>query len=147
MAQRKGGEADSYYNQPPPMQYPPQAANNGYQGDSNPKYQQPPPNYGQNFQNPASPPMVAGDGKQTFDQVFKLGMSLCTDFFLFRISFWIMRNVLVAGKGVSPSETSEPWSNVPISYYKMGDFPLFCFHICLRTHVLLTLVVLLIIVA
>lgn len=85
MAQNKGGEADSYYNQEsggqsnrqyapaPPMQYPPQAANNGYQGDSNPKYQQPPPNYGQNFQNPGAPPMAAGDGKQTFDQVFKLG--------------------------------------------------------------------------
>ncbi|CAF9931726.1 Putative choline transporter, neither null mutation nor overexpression affects choline transport [Imshaugia aleurites] len=84
MAQRKGGEADSYYSQvpdgqsngpyapPPPMQYPPQAANNGYQGDSNPKYQQPPPNYGQNFQNPAPAPVAAGDGKQTFDQVFKL---------------------------------------------------------------------------
>lgn len=54
------------------MQYPPQAANNGYQGDSNPKYQQPPPNYAQNFQNPGAPPMVAGDGKQTFDQVFRL---------------------------------------------------------------------------
>lgn len=87
MEQTKGGEADSYYNQdpagqnkgqyapPPLMQYPPQAANNGYQGDSNPKYQQPPPNYGQNFQNQGPPPMAAGDGKQTFDQVFKLGMS------------------------------------------------------------------------
>ena len=86
MAQRKGGEADSYYSQvpdgqsngpyapPPPMQYPPQAANNGYQGDSNPKYQQPPPNYGQNFQNPTPAPVAAGDGKQTFDQVFKLGV-------------------------------------------------------------------------
>ena len=85
MAQRQGGAADSYYNQgpggqgtgqyapPPPMQYPPQAANNGYQGDSSPKYQQPPPNYGQNFQNSGPPPMAAGDGKQTFDQVFKLG--------------------------------------------------------------------------
>lgn len=54
------------------MQYPPQAANNGYQGDSNPKYQQPPPNYAQNLQNPGAPPMAAGDGKQTFDQVFRL---------------------------------------------------------------------------
>ncbi|KAL9136355.1 MAG: hypothetical protein Q9175_002431 [Cornicularia normoerica] len=92
MAQRKGGEAESYYdvNQvpggqsngqyapPPPMQYPPQAAppqaanNNAYRGDLNPKYQQPPPNYGQNFQESASTPMAAGDGKQTFDQVFKL---------------------------------------------------------------------------
>ena len=88
MAQRKGGEANSYYNQvpgsqgndqyanPPPMQYPPQAANNAYQADSNPKYQQPPPNYAQNFQNPGAPPMAAGDGKQTFDQVFKLGTLL-----------------------------------------------------------------------
>ena len=82
MAQTKGGEADSYYNQgggqyasAPPMQYPPQAAANGYQSDPNSRYQQPPPpNYGQNFQNPGPPPMAGGDGKQTFDQAFKLGM-------------------------------------------------------------------------
>ena len=85
MAQGKGGEADSYYNQgpgdlsngqygsSPPMHYPPQAANNA---NSNPKYQQPPPNYAQNPQDPASRPMAAGDGKQTFDQVFKLGQSI-----------------------------------------------------------------------
>ena len=98
MAQRKGGEADSYYNQevrggqsngqyapPPSMQYPPQAANMGYQGDSNPKYQQPPPNYGQNFQNSNSPPMATGDGKQTFDQVFKLGTLSQIEYFLFGI--------------------------------------------------------------
>ena len=101
MAQRKGGEADSYYNQassgqdsgqyapPPSMQYPPQAANNAYQGDSNPKYQQPPPNYGQNFQNPVPPPMAAGDGKQTFEQVFKLGTSPPIDAFLFDSLVWI----------------------------------------------------------
>lgn len=40
-------------------------------------YQQPPPGYGQNYQNASGPPppmtpMAAGDGKQTFDQVFKL---------------------------------------------------------------------------
>ena len=87
MAERKGGEADSYYNQgprgqsngqyapAPPMQYPP----NAYQGGPNPGYQQPPPNYGQNFQNPGPPPMAAGDGKQTFDQVFKLGTLLGQD--------------------------------------------------------------------
>ena len=82
MAQSKGGEADSYYSQgngqyapAPPMQYPPQAANTGYQGESNPRYQQPPPpNYGQDFQSPGPPPMAGGDGKQTFDQAFKLGM-------------------------------------------------------------------------
>lgn len=113
MAQRKGGEADSYYNQgsddqrngqyaaPPPMQYPPQAANNAYQGDSNPKYQQPPPNYAQNFQNPASPPMVAGDGKQTFDQVFKLGTLSPINSSLFGILVWIMRYALEAGQGIS----------------------------------------------
>ena len=70
-----GGAADSYYKegggdparmqyaQQPQMQYPPQAAGNGYQ--------QPPPNYGQNFQNTGSTPLPAG-GKQTFDQAFKL---------------------------------------------------------------------------
>ena len=76
-----GGAADSYYNEgagnpnqmqyvPPPqqqMQYPPQAAGNGYE----PKYQQPPPNYGQDFQNTGAPPIGPG-GKQTFDQAFKL---------------------------------------------------------------------------
>ena len=71
------GAADAYYNngsaQPPtqpPMQYPPQGYNsNGYQGGPEPKYQQPPPNYGQNYQN-AGPPLA--DGKQTFDQAFKI---------------------------------------------------------------------------
>ena len=68
------GAADGYYNngpaQPPmqpQMQYPPQDySNNGYQGG---KYQQPPPNYGQTHQNAGLPPT---DGKQTFDQAFKL---------------------------------------------------------------------------
>ena len=68
------GTADGYYNngpaQPPmqpQMQYPPQDySNNGYQGG---KYQQPPPNYGQTHQNAGLPPT---DGKQTFDQAFKL---------------------------------------------------------------------------
>ena len=75
------GAADSYYNAgsdpakedyppQPQMQYPPQAANNGYQGA--PQYQQPPPNYNQNYQNPRPPPMTSADGKQTFDQTFKL---------------------------------------------------------------------------
>ena len=81
-----GGAADSYYSEgasnpnqmqyaPPPqqqMQYPPQAAGNGYE----PKYQQPPPNYGQDFQNTGAPPMgpppMGPGGKQTFDQAFKL---------------------------------------------------------------------------
>lgn len=76
-----GGAADSYYSEgasnpnqmqyaPPPqqqMQYPPQTAGNGYE----PKYQQAPPNYGQDFQNTGAPPMGPG-GKQTFDQAFKL---------------------------------------------------------------------------
>ena len=70
------GAADNYYNEgpddsskhypmQPQMQYPPQAAGNG-------NYQQPPPSYGQNYQNTGGPPMAAGDGKQTFDQVFKI---------------------------------------------------------------------------
>ncbi len=71
------GAADSYYNngsaQPPlqpQMQYPPQGYNsNGYQEGPDSRYQQPPPTYGQNYQN-AGPPLT--DGKQTFDQAFKL---------------------------------------------------------------------------
>ena len=75
-----GGAADIYYNEgasgqpqmqsaPPQqqMQYPPQAAGNGYE----PKYQQAPPNYGHELQNTGAPPTGAG-GKQTFDQVFTL---------------------------------------------------------------------------
>lgn len=76
------GQADSYYNegsdaskqgygmQQPQMQYPPQAANNGYQ--QNGGYQQQPPTYGQNYQNTGPPPMGMTDGKPTFDQTFKL---------------------------------------------------------------------------
>ena len=64
----KHGEAESYYyNQsggPQQMQYPPQ-----------PNLQQPPPNCGHNY-DAGPPPQVPtagpGDGKQTFDQAFKL---------------------------------------------------------------------------
>ncbi|KAL8865491.1 MAG: hypothetical protein Q9174_006856, partial [Haloplaca sp. 1 TL-2023] len=69
MAQKHGGEADSYYSGgQAPMQYPPPQ-----QPYQQPQYQQPPPNYGQNYQNngPPQAPM-GGDGKQTFDQAFKL---------------------------------------------------------------------------
>ena len=58
-----GGAADSYYNEQQPNMNP------------EPKYQQPPPAYGQNYQqNPNMPPlpMAGGDGKQSFDQAFKL---------------------------------------------------------------------------
>ena len=59
------GEADSYYNSGgPPNQYQMQ------QPYEQAPYQQPPPNYGQNYQNTA-PPQPSG-GKQTFDQAFKL---------------------------------------------------------------------------
>ncbi len=67
------GAADDYYNNgsaQPQMQYPPQAGN-GYQGGPEPKYQQPPPNYGPNYQNNGAPPPV-GDGKQTYEQKFRL---------------------------------------------------------------------------
>ena len=65
-----GGAADNYYTngsgQPlvqSQMQYPPQAPyNNG------PQYQQAPPNYGDNYQSEGP----NGDGKQSFDQAFKL---------------------------------------------------------------------------
>ena len=68
-----GGAADDYYNNAgaqPQMSYPPQAQNsNGYQGPE--KYSQPAPSYAPNYQNAGgAPPM--GDGKQTYDQKFKL---------------------------------------------------------------------------
>lgn len=68
------GEAAGYYNgqgyqQPSQPQY---NQSYGAQGQypmqdqpAETKYQQPPPNYGQNFQAPQ-------DGKQTFDQTFKV---------------------------------------------------------------------------
>ncbi|KAL9044745.1 MAG: hypothetical protein Q9214_002138 [Letrouitia sp. 1 TL-2023] len=61
MAQQHGGAADSYYNP----------------GGQDPTFQQPPPNYGQNYQKiappgPPPPPQVGTDGKQTFEQAFKL---------------------------------------------------------------------------
>ena len=70
------GEADSYYNAPlggqQQMQYPPEAAYQG--GPQESKYQQPPPNYGQNYNAgpPPQAPMGGADGKQTFEQAFKL---------------------------------------------------------------------------
>ena len=78
------GEAGSYYDEggdesqgkqgypmQPQMQYPPPTLNPGY-GNAGPQYQQPPPNYGQNFQSSGAPPTTGADGKQTFDQAFKL---------------------------------------------------------------------------
>ncbi|KAL9125232.1 MAG: hypothetical protein Q9217_005534 [Psora testacea] len=58
----KHGEAHSYYN-------------DSADGQSQMRYQQPPPNYGQNY-NAGPPPQApmtgSGDGKQTFEQAFKL---------------------------------------------------------------------------
>ena len=66
------GEGKRQYAQQPQMKYPPQAANSAYELASNPKYQQPPPNYGQDFQN-TGPPIAAVDGKSaTFEQTFKI---------------------------------------------------------------------------
>ena len=66
----RGGAADSYYNNGQPAQIPMQSnLGNGYQAPNQPKYEQAPPNYGQNFQNNGEP---QGDGKQTFAQAFKL---------------------------------------------------------------------------
>ena len=71
-----GGAADSYYNtgpDQPQMQYPPQTSNDngrGFQGNTEPKYDQAPPNYDQNFQNSATP--AVGNEKQDFNQVFKI---------------------------------------------------------------------------
>ncbi|KAI4171323.1 MAG: hypothetical protein LQ346_008754 [Caloplaca aetnensis] len=76
MAQH-GGAADSYYNAgggPPPMQYQQgQQQQPQYPPPQKGAYQQPPPNYGQNYQAGAPPgPMAGGDGKQTFEQAFKI---------------------------------------------------------------------------
>lgn len=60
-----GGAADSYYSGAP----------QGYNGSNadqtgqNPGYEQSPPSYGQDFQQTVA---LTADGKQTFDQVFKL---------------------------------------------------------------------------
>lgn len=78
-----GGAADSYYNNAgaqPQISYPPPAHGNGpeyqgqpqYQAPPEAKFQQPPPNYGQNYQNGAGPVGPSGDGKQTFAQAFKV---------------------------------------------------------------------------
>lgn len=73
MAQH-GGVADSYYNGGGGQQ----PYGNGYQAPQyppgpDPKYQQAPPNYGQSYQNNGPPaPELGGDGKQTFDQAFKI---------------------------------------------------------------------------
>ncbi len=79
MAQH-GGAADSYYNNGGPQQYQQQKQpdNNGYQQPQyppgpDPKSQQPPPNYDQDYQNNGPPmPQTGQDGKQTFEQAFKL---------------------------------------------------------------------------
>ena len=67
------GQADSYYNQGQPQaQVPPQAYANGgnNQGPPPSNYPQPPPNYGVNAPYAGQP--LGGDGKQTFEQTFKL---------------------------------------------------------------------------
>lgn len=74
MAQH-GGAADSYYNAgegPPTMQY--EQGKQPYNGNppqngppQNGGYQQQPPMYGQNYA-----PTSGGDGKQTFEQAFKI---------------------------------------------------------------------------
>ncbi|KAL8999896.1 MAG: hypothetical protein Q9169_001302 [Polycauliona sp. 2 TL-2023] len=73
------GAADSYYNDGGPQQYQQQPNRNAYQQPQYPpgpelKSQPPPPNYGQAYQNNAPPPLpqTGGDGKQTFEQAFKL---------------------------------------------------------------------------
>lgn len=74
-----GGEADAYYKGQPQQQYPMQPydgngpMNNGpgYQQNGASNYQQGPPVYGSGPQyGEGAAPLV--DGKQTFDQAFKL---------------------------------------------------------------------------
>lgn len=74
MAQHRGA-ADSYYNDGglQQSQQQQQPYGNDYQQPHyppgpDPKAQKPPPNYGQAYQMPHT----AGDGKQTFEQAFKL---------------------------------------------------------------------------
>lgn len=69
MAQH-GGAADSYYNAggAMPMQY--QQPQPQYPPPKGAAYQQPPPTYGPDYHNGA--PSVGGDGKQTFEQAFKI---------------------------------------------------------------------------
>lgn len=71
-----GGAADSYYTEgqsQPQVQYPPQTfnLNNRNQGSPEDKTGQVPPGYDQNFQNSEQQQPIA-DGKQTFEQAFKL---------------------------------------------------------------------------
>ena len=73
MAQHVGA-ADSYYNPgsgQAPMRYEQQQPyNGGYQPD---KHQQAPPNYGQSYQmNAPHSHQAEGNGKQSFDQAFKI---------------------------------------------------------------------------
>lgn len=63
-----GGAADSYYNSGQPQAQFNQ--DSGFQGSDQQKYQQGPPNYGQDFQLNNGTPQP--DGKQTFAQAFKL---------------------------------------------------------------------------
>ena len=69
MAEPKRGEADAYYGggqQPGQMpQYPMQTQGNGA------PYQQPPPNYGQNY-GPQPGYQEGVEGKNTFNQAFKI---------------------------------------------------------------------------
>ena len=65
-----GGEADAYYKGQPQQQYPMQPGP-GYQQNGASNYQQAPPVYGSGPQyGDGAAPLV--DGKQTFDQAFKL---------------------------------------------------------------------------
>ena len=75
----KHGEADSYYNDPAggqQMQYSTQTPPNTDQGEPQElQYQGPPPDYSQNSRTGPPPQSVMaapGDGKQTFDQAFKV---------------------------------------------------------------------------
>lgn len=74
MAQHVGA-ADSYYNAgggPPPMEYR-QGQQPQHPPPQNGAYQQPPPSYGENYHTGAPPgPTTGGDGKQTFEQAFKI---------------------------------------------------------------------------
>ena len=67
------GQADSYYDQgQPSTQVPPQTYHQGgkYEGPPASNYPQPPPNYGPDYANGGQ--SIGGDGKQTFEQAFKL---------------------------------------------------------------------------
>ncbi|KAL9596604.1 MAG: hypothetical protein Q9219_005687 [cf. Caloplaca sp. 3 TL-2023] len=114
-----GGAADSYYNNagggPPPMQY-----------QQNQQTSYPPTNYAQNYQNNAPPPapMNGGEGKQTFEQAFKLDRPKYNDLWagiLLILTF--LGFVAVSGLSLQGYSANKAFSGGGI-YHAPNDFSL-----------------------